>query len=73
MQKLIDRIQCTDDDGTPYIVEKWQDQIPAGHMDDPNATIPGMNRLKLSSGGKVNFRDENTFEVVQTGVVLRRV
>ena len=73
MEKLIDRIKCTGDDGNEYIVEHWQSQVPAGHMDDPHATIPGMNRLRLSSGGKVNIGANDTFEIVQTGVILHRV
>lgn len=72
MKKLISRIACKDDTGQTYVLEEWQEQIPAGHLDDPNATTPGMKQLILSTGGRVNYIDEDTFEIVQTDTIIRR-
>lgn len=71
--KLIKRITCNDDSGKTYEVEHWQEQIPAGHMGNPKATIPGMSQLNLSTGESVNYIDENTFKIVQTDTIIRRV
>lgn len=73
MEKLIARHDCIAEDGTRHIIEEWQQQIRAGHQQDPHATIPGMKRLVTSRGMRVNYIDQATFEIVQTGQIVRKV
>lgn len=72
MEKKISEFTCTDGNGRSYTIEEWQEQIPAGHFGNPSATIAGMSRLITSDGMSVNYVDEQTFEIVQTGVIISR-
>ena len=65
-------IICIDDDGNNYEVEEWQEFIDAGHVQDPGARIPGIKELRLPDGRRVNFKEQSTFEIVDTGKIIRR-
>lgn len=71
--EFIRTIRCEDDQGNQYQVEEWQEFIDAGHMRDPNARIPGMKELRLSDGSPVNFIDSDTFKIVRTDAIIRRI
>lgn len=70
--KLQRIIKCHDEAGSLYEVEEWQEFIDAGHMRDPDAVIPGMKELRLADGGRVNVVDQDTFQIVASGKILRR-
>ena len=57
--------------GETYTVHEYQEFIESrtqGGVD----WIPGMKELRLNDGSRVNYIDENTFEIVQTGATLKR-
>lgn len=60
------------DTGERYVVLEFQDWIDASTKDGPDM-IPGMKELRLESGGRVNYIDEDTFEIVANKTVLKRV
>jgi hypothetical protein len=51
-------------------VHEFQEFIDAGGKDGAD-WIPGMRFFELGNGSKVNYINETTFEVVQTGMILR--
>lgn len=71
--EFIGIIRCADDQGAEHEIEEWQEFIDAGHMQNPHARIPGMKELRLRQGGGVNFIDNDTFEIVSTGKIVRRI
>lgn len=65
--------ETVDPNGNRVTLVQLQDMIdvtPAGSRE--REYVPGSKRVRLSSGAAVNFIDDNTFEVVSTGVRLRR-
>jgi hypothetical protein len=73
MERETRRITCRDDAGNQHTVIEYQEIIPAPSFGDPSAKIFGMKRLTLSTGDHVNFIDENTFKIVATDQIIRRV
>jgi len=71
--KLIEQFIAKGDSGRKYTVLCYQKQIPAGSHDDQNAAIPGLKRLVTSDGKDLNYQDEKTFTLVQTGEIIRRI
>lgn len=70
--KLIERIQCQREDGSPAEVQIYQDFGPAGTMGNPQAQVAGMKECRLSDGTPVNYVDAQTFKVFDTGQLLKR-
>lgn len=73
MENLIDRFEAVSDDGQKYIVEHYQEVVPAGSYGDPRATIPGMSRYQTSSGECLNQIDSETFQIVIGKKIIRKV
>lgn len=59
------------DDAQQYLVHIFVDEIPAGPLANPNATIEGLHELRTSDGLAVNRLRGGEYQVVRTGVVLR--
>ena len=69
MEREIERFTVTGDDGTAYEVVGYQEFI----RDGAGNWIPGMKHLEIAgTGAAVNFVDDNTFKIFDTGEVLRR-
>ena len=71
---MIERIaqhRMQSEDGRSFVVDEYQEYIDAGSKDGDD-WIPGMKFLELGDGSKVNYIDENTFEIVRSGIILRR-
>jgi hypothetical protein len=62
---LADDFIAKSDGGTRYRVYVWQ------HWVDGSAQ-PGRKEVRLSTGEPVNSIDDDTYEIAQTGVVIRR-
>ena len=70
----IKRFDARSDDGeyeTTIII--YQDFIDAGTRGSPNAVIPGMKKARTIDGCACNRIDDDTFEIVPTGVIVRRI
>ena len=72
MTVLVGSHRMSSDDGRTFIVYEYQERVGAGTKDDPYATIPGMSFYQLDNGMRVNFIDDDTFKIVQNGLVIRR-
>lgn len=73
MERLMAVHSMRDSNGNLVDVDEYQELIAAGSFGNPNATIPGLKRLEISSNGlAVNFLDEGNFQIVQTGEILYR-
>lgn len=68
----IERFPATDPDGNTYQIIVRQEIIGAASLDDPHAEVPGMKSVYLSDGSRVNRIDANTFEIIQTGTIIKR-
>ena len=71
MERVIATHRMQDDFGNVYAVDEIQEYVDAEDLNGPN-WLEGMKRLELEDGSAVNFVDENTFEIVSTGVLIRR-
>jgi hypothetical protein len=69
---MIDKFKAQSDDGATYTVHEFQEFVATGTKDGDD-WIPGLKELKLNDGSRLNLIDENTFEIVQSGTILRRV
>ena len=67
------RIRALKDDGGIITVFEFQQQVSSRPLDGPARTLPGMKVLTLPDGSPVNFVDEHTFKIVQTGEIVRRI
>lgn len=60
------------DDGALHEIDEIQEYVDASTYKG-EAWIEGLKRLETASGGHVNYIDDNTFKIVATGQVIRRV
>jgi hypothetical protein len=74
MEHQIDRFNARAEDGRLFSVVIYQEFVDGTAIgDEAKKWIPGMKRIALSDGSSVNFVDQNTFRIVQTGEIIRRV
>ncbi len=65
------KFDAFDDQGNRYAIVEYQELIESQALGRPPEWIKGMKRLELDDGSPVNFKDENTFEIVMSGVTVR--
>ena len=70
--RLVEEFQAVGDDGKSYEISVYQEFIDTSIMRNPNKRIPGMQEMTLGDGGHVNWIDENTFQIVSSGQIVRR-
>jgi len=73
MRKEISRVACRDDDGKKYTVVMWQHYSDRGTLAVPKRLAPTTKSLALATGEPVNFIDDDTFEIVESETIIRRV
>ena len=61
------------DDGEALLIIEYTDMIPTGELGDPFRTIPGQKTLLTSRGQHVNYRDYGTYEIVESGKIVRKI
>lgn len=71
VSRQIDEFTCHGDDGQTYTVIEYQDFIDASSRDGEE-WLPGLKWLELPNGRKLNFISDDTFQVVSTGVIVRK-
>lgn len=69
----IERFKVRSDQGVEYTIIMYQSFIPAPSPDDRNGEIKGMKRLVTSSGLTVNYIDPETFKILQTNEIVRKL
>ena len=60
------------DTGERFEVSEFQ-EFKSVTTKDGTDWIPGMKELRLNSGARVTYHDEDTFEIPVTGTILKRV
>lgn len=72
MKKIIDKFQAVDENGSFVELVISQEMISVKHQTGSDV-LPGMKEVFTSTGLCVNRIDDETFQVVQTGQILRKV
>lgn len=72
MEKVIATHRMRADDGTFYEVDEIQEFISSHSLSGSEKWVPSLKRLELSDGSHVNHIDDNTFEIVRSGEIIRR-
>lgn len=73
MIEVTDRIFCADDDGNRYLVVEYTKMITSRPLSGRSVTTPGPKDYRTSDGLGVNYIDEDTFKIVRTNTIVRRV
>ncbi|WP_256753316.1 hypothetical protein [Mesorhizobium sp. Mes31] len=68
-----DRFQARSANGNIYTVIEHQNIIEMRMLDGTTQRAKGTRSLYLSNGQSVNHIDENTFQIVETDEIIRRV
>ena len=71
--RAIDRFDVRSNDGYEKTIIIWQDLIDAGTMQNPTAVIPGMKEARTIDGQACNRIDDDTFEIVSSGIKVQRI
>jgi hypothetical protein len=69
--RLTGQFKAYAEGGETYTIHEYQEFIESHTMDGVHH-IPGMKELRLNDGSRVTTIDENTFEIVQSGAILKR-
>ncbi len=73
MEREVRRIVCQDDSSNTYTVIEYQQVIEARLLSGEVERMDGLKRLVVSGGGNVNFIDEDTFQIVSNGKIIRKI
>lgn len=68
-----DQFEAQDDEGNLYTVIEYQLVIESEPISGPSSIMKGTKELFLGNGRAVNYIDDDTFEVVETEKIIRRV
>lgn len=68
-----ERIECLGSDGQTYVVIRQVNMIEFRSLSGEVSRQPGMQQFRLSTGGSVNWINDDTFEIVQTDMRLKRL
>ncbi|RWC61071.1 hypothetical protein [Mesorhizobium sp.] len=68
-----ERINARSDGGTTHIVIETQNIIETRMLDGSVSRTKGLKSLRLQNGAAVNHIDDDTFKIVQTDEIIRRV
>jgi hypothetical protein len=73
MRKEINRYRCIGDSGREYTVIEYQNFTRYQTLNDPPQDVPTTKEWFLSDSQDVNFIDENTFQIVLTDELVRKI
>lgn len=73
MERKTDEFTVRTDEGETYVIYEFTNFVEVGDFENPNAVVQGLKRLSTSDGMPVNFRGNGLYEIVELGVVARRV
>ena len=71
MIRMIDQFTATAETGETFTIQLWQEFITVDSLGG-RETLPGLKSLRTDTGQNVNYIDENTFQIVQTDMIVRR-
>ncbi len=73
MEQKTNEYKARSDDGQEYVIYEFVNIVNAGSLNDPTAVIKGTKRLITANGEDINFKEEGVFEIVNSGVILRKI
>jgi len=73
MRKEIARYECEDDNLNEYTVVEYQHFSTWQPVKGPAKEVPGALEYFLSDGRDVDPLDDNTFRIVNSGLVIRKI
>ena len=71
--KEIGRFIAKTDTGKEYEIIQFQEYIDVSSHDDPNAEVPGHKFLRTAEGLNINLIDSQTFKIVETNEIVKKV
>lgn len=71
--KEIGRFIAETDTGKEYEIIQYQEYIDASSHDNPNVKIPGLKSMRTANGFHVNFINPQTFKIVETNEIVKKV
>lgn len=69
-QRVTQRFQATDDNGTTYDVEEWTDNNAGTNSEDPDAERSEMTELRLGTGQHLDRLEKGVYQTTW-GLTLR--
>ncbi len=72
-EEEIRRFKAVDSEGNVYTVIEKQKFMQAAALDGKQSQAAGSRRLMLPDGEPVNFIDDDTFEIVRSDTIIRKV
>lgn len=74
MERQIDCFDAKTNDGRRYSVVVYQEFVDATAMGDQTRKwLPGLKRAELSDGSSLNRIDNDTFKIVATDEIIRKI
>lgn len=73
MERITDEFVVQAESGQTFTIQEFTNFVSAGHRDNPKATVPGMKRLMVTNGMHVNFKEDGLYEIMELGIIARRV
>jgi hypothetical protein len=73
MEQETRRFRAVSDDGEEFVVIEYQRIIEHKLLSGATSVTKGLKRLALSDGSSVNQIDPETFKVVQTDQLIRKI
>jgi hypothetical protein len=73
MRRETGQCEVKADDGQQFTIVEYQDDVDVGTLEDPPATDPGAIELFTADGERVIFKYERTYEIVSSGLLVRRI
>ena len=73
MREEIARHECEDDNLSEYTVIEYQNFTTFRPISGPAQRVPTTKMLMLLDGRAVNWIDDNTFQIVETDQIIRKI
>ena len=74
MEKEVERFECEAKSGARSTVVAFQEYIAFNPLNGPTQWVKGLKRLELADGSSfVNCIDEQTYKIVTTDEIVRRL
>ena len=72
-EKLMDEFDAVAEDGRRYRLQVYKEILDTGALHDPTATcLPGFKRVCTSDGMDCSRINDDTFEIVSLGLIVKR-
>lgn len=72
-EREIDRFEAIGTDGSPYTVLRMQEFALRRTINGELVRLDGVSYFKLSSGEHVNSLKDGSFQIFETGKIIRKV